>query len=120
MRNDMTRPGRIGDRVDRSSGGKRTAAKAVIMSVAAIVAVGLVGMAGQFVTPAARAPASSPSADPIVGSIVISSPNRNDCKELKLDNATGAVTDNGTSDCTAKPQGRGTRIEAIANGFRSK
>jgi hypothetical protein len=59
--------------------------------------------------------------DPIT--VIISSPNRNDCHRYQLNNKPGAINDRGTSDCLRDPDegsGQGTRIEAISKGFRNR
>jgi hypothetical protein len=61
------------------------------------------------------------SDDPIT--VIISSPNRNDCRRYQLHNTTGAMSDKGVSDCMRDPDeasGQGTRIEEISKGFRNR
>ena len=61
------------------------------------------------------------SDDPIT--VIISSPNRNDCRRYQLNNATGAMNDKGMGDCMRDPDeghGQGTRIEEISKGFRNR
>jgi len=52
------------------------------------------------------------------GSIVVSTPNSNDCRRYRLDNTTGEIEDNGNGDCGKRGGGQRGRIEAISNGFR--
>jgi hypothetical protein len=55
--------------------------------------------------------------------VIISSPNRNDCRRYQLSNTTGAINDKGMSDCMRDPdegKGQSTRIEAISKGFRNR
>jgi hypothetical protein len=53
-------------------------------------------------------------------SVIISSPNSNDCRRYELDNATGARNDKGTTKCISEGGGQSSRIEAIAKGFRNR
>ena len=63
----------------------------------------------------------SRSNDPIT--VIISSPNRNDCHRYQLNNTTGAINDKGVGDCMRDPDegsGQATRIEEISKGFRNR
>jgi hypothetical protein len=54
------------------------------------------------------------------GSIVISSPNAEECRHYQLDNATGGIKYSGKNDCTEGHQTSGDRVGAILNGFRNR
>jgi hypothetical protein len=51
--------------------------------------------------------------------IIIASPNHNDCRRYQLDKTAGAINEKGTGDCDSDAS-RGTRVEAIAKGFRNR
>jgi hypothetical protein len=53
-------------------------------------------------------------------SVIVSTPNSNDCHRYELDKATGARNDKGTTKCISEGGGQGSRIEAIAKGFRNR
>jgi hypothetical protein len=52
--------------------------------------------------------------------VIVSSPNSNDCHRYELDAATGARNDKGTTKCIAEGDGQSSRIQAIAKGFRNR
>ena|ERR1700681_4330161 len=52
--------------------------------------------------------------------VIVSSPNSNDCHRYELDKATGARNDKGTTKCISEGGGQSARIEAIAKGFRNR
>jgi hypothetical protein len=52
--------------------------------------------------------------------VIVSSPNSNDCHRYELDKATGARNDKGTTKCISEGGGQSSRIEAIAKGFRNR
>jgi hypothetical protein len=52
--------------------------------------------------------------------IIISSPNRNDCRRYQLNKTTGMMNDKRTSDCTGEAGGQGARIEEISEAFRNR
>jgi hypothetical protein len=52
--------------------------------------------------------------------VIVSTPNSNDCHRYELDKATGARNDKGTTKCISEGVGQSSRIEAIAKGFRNR
>jgi hypothetical protein len=63
---------------------------------------------------------SSIASDESPITVIISTPNSNDCHRYELDKATGARNDKGTTKCVSEGGGNGSRIEAIAKGFRNR
>ena len=53
-------------------------------------------------------------------SVIMSSPNSNDCHRYELNKATGGRTDKGTTKCISESGGQSSRIEEIAKGFRNR
>jgi len=49
--------------------------------------------------------------------IIVSTPNSNDCHRYQLNTATGVKNDNGTVKCVSEGDGQPTRIEAISKAF---
>jgi hypothetical protein len=109
----------------------RSSSRRLVRSVSAVfsVSAALLGAIGVWSFFAQRHPTVMPEG-PTVSSItrdenpitiIISSPNRNDCRRYRLDKAGGAISEKSTGDCDSDSGGgQGTRIEAIAKGFRNK
>ena len=93
----------------------------VIVATTAFMAVMAVGGL-MYVAGSKEAPkVTPPTAANYSGSIVISLPNRADCRQYQLNNKTGDLKDEGDSDCSKRPsENQGTRVEAISNGFRNR
>jgi len=78
------------------------------------------GLAFFGLRPPAPKPIQPPGPDAYSGSIVISSPNAEECQHYRLDNTTGSIKYSGKNDCTESNQSRGDRVNAISSGFRNK
>jgi hypothetical protein len=63
---------------------------------------------------------SSIASDESPITIIVSTPNSNDCHRYELNKATGARTDKGTTKCISESGGQSSRIEEIAKGFRNR
>lgn len=51
--------------------------------------------------------------------IIVSTPNSNDCRRYQLNVATGLRSDRGTSNCAGDAGNGPTRLEAISKSFRN-
>jgi hypothetical protein len=51
--------------------------------------------------------------------IIVSTPNSNDCRRYQLNVTTGLRNDQGTSNCTGDAGNGPTRVEAISKSFRN-
>ncbi len=106
----------------------RSVPKLAIIVFASTALVGFVGLVGWqfYVGTSTQAPvAAEPAAtDRYSGSIIVSSPNRDSCRQYNLDNATGKMKDEGVFDCTSGANGQASgqqkRVNAIADGFRNR
>jgi hypothetical protein len=115
-----------------SANGKSSRRRRQAGSIAAI-AIGmmavLAGVYGLGLLTAQRHAASSAEPEPsavasIAGgdrstTIIVSTPNSNDCRHYQLNVATGARDDKGAIDCAADSSHQPGRLEAISKAFRS-
>ena len=100
--------------------------KAVVASLAGFTAVAAIAAVAAVVGSRTTAPtAPTPAAPAVVNaerttSIVVASPNHDDCQRYQVDNVTGGVKETGMGECGKGGSGQGTRVQAIAKGFRSR
>ena len=87
----------------------------IAIMTAAVSVAGLIGSYAYFSAGTSRSETKS-----YTGSIVITSPNRGDCRHLQFDNTTGHVTDAGRGGCPGDRGSEIDRITAIANGFQHR
>ena len=91
-----------------------------VIAGALLFATAVGGSAYVELRPPSPKPIQPPSTRDYSGSIVISSPNGEECQHYRLDNTTGNIKYRGKNDCTESNQSRGDRVNAISSGFRNK
>lgn len=101
--------------VRQSRASRHRAMISIGIMTAAVSIAGLIGSYAYF--SAATSPSETKS---YTGSIVISSPNRGDCRRLQFDNTTGHVSDAGRGGCPGDRASEIDRFTAIANGFQHR
>jgi hypothetical protein len=105
----------------RKSRSNRTSAITIAIWFVAIVAVA--GVAGQHMlragSPPAQAPAPAAAVEPTT-SIIVSTPNSDECRRYRMAIDRGEVRDQGLGECATSSGDQGTRVETISKGFRNR
>jgi hypothetical protein len=108
----------------KKSRSNRTSAITIAIWFVAFVAVAAV--AGQRLLPASTEPAPAPTPPPVASAaqrattIIVSTPNSDECRHYRMAIDRGVVHDQGLGECAVSAGDQGTRVETISKGFRNR